>query len=286
MMTLTIRNSMPTMATFLLSFIFLFFMACEDGEETPVHFDEVETSVYEAEESAENMYDVIESITTSAIKHSDALSGGRVAETTDPELVCATVDFTGTRQEGRIEINFGDGCEGPDGKVRKGIIVVEYSGHWLVSGSKIWTILKNFYVDGIKIEGTRLMTNVSEVSGTLVFTLAIMEGKVTWPDETFMTRSSERTHSLTFGDTLDEFQLEVEGTSTGVTKAGVGYMSETIEPLIFKSSCRGNTIYLPVSGIKTITIPEKPLININYGEGECDKKFRITIGEGSKEVSL
>lgn len=273
------------MASFLLSFVFIFFMACEDGEDTTVTFEEEDTAVFQSEESVENLFDVVESITNSAIKHADAISGGRVAEISDPELACATVGFEGTIQEGRVEINFGDGCQGPDGKVRKGIIVVEYVGHWLVSGSKIWTILKDFYVDDIKIEGTRILTNVSEVSGTLVFTVGIMEGKVIWPDETFLTRSSERTHTLTFGDTLLDFELEVEGVASGTTRLGVHYTAETIEPLVFKSSCRGST-YLPVSGIKTITIPEKPVITVNYGEGDCDKTFRITIGEGSKEVTL
>lgn len=285
MINLTKNKMASQMTTFLLSFVFIFFMACEDGEETIVTFEVDEISAYESEESVESLFDVVESITNSAIKHSDANSGGRVAETTDPELVCATVGFTGTRQNGRVEINFGVGCKGPDGKVRKGIIVVEYEGHWLVSGSVIYTVLKDFYIDDIKIEGTRILSNVSEVSGTLVYTVGIMEGKVTWPDETFLTRSSERTHTLTFGDTLVDFELEVEGVASGTTRLGVHYTAETIEPLVFKSSCRGSA-YFPVSGSKTITIPEKPVITVNYGEGDCDKTFRITIGEGSKEVTM
>lgn len=285
MMNLTNKKMMSRMTSFLLSFVFIFFMACEDGEDTTVTFEEEDTAVFQSEESVENLFDVIESITNSAIKYSDANSGGRVAEITDPELACAVVDFTLNELGGRVAINFGDGCEGPDGKVRRGIIVVEYEGHWLVSGSKIYTVLNNFYVDDLKIEGTRILTNVSELSGTLVFTVGMMEGKVIWPDETFLTRSSERTHTLTFGDTLVDFELEVEGVASGTTRLGVHYTAETIEPLVFKSSCRGSA-YLPVSGIKTITIPEKPVITVNYGEGDCDKTFRITIGEGSKEVTM
>lgn len=286
MMNSTNNRTMSRMMSFLLSCVFMFFMACEVGDEIPVNFEEDETSVYEAEESVEELFDVLESITNSAIKLSDGNSGGRVLETTDPELECATVGFTGNLQEGRVEINFGDGCQGPDGKIRKGKIVVEYEGNWLASGSKIYTILTDFYVDDIKIQGTRIMKNVSEVSGTLVYTVGIMEGKVKWPDGTYMTRASERTHTLTFGDALSDFELQVEGEASGITRLGLEYVSKTVEPLVFKSSCRGNTIYLPVSGIKTITIPEKPEISVNYGEGECDNKFRVTIGEGSKEVTI
>jgi len=276
----------PRWSTLLLSFVFIFFMACEEGVETNVTFEEEETAAYEAEESVENLFDVIESITNSAIKYSDANSGGRIALENDSELTCAEVGFNGTREGGRLEINFGDGCVVPDGKVRKGIIVVEYEGHWLTGQSKVYTVLKNFYVDNVKIEGTRILTNVSVDLESLVFTVEIVGGKVIWPDETFITRESERKQTLIFGDGLDDFELHVEGMASGRTRQGIEYTSETVEPLVFKSSCRGNTIYMPAIGIKTITIPEKPVITVNYGEGDCDNKFMISIGEGSKEVTL
>lgn len=280
------NKMMPVWATFLFSFVFLFFAACEEADDNDFIFGEEDQSAYEAEESVENFFDVVESITTSAIKHSVANSGGRVAENSDPELACAEVSFNGTLQSGRLEINFGDGCEGPDGKVRKGAIVVEYEGHWLTKGSTIWTIFKDFYIDGVKLEGTRKMTNTSLDLESLVYTVEIRAGKIIWPDETFLTRESERTHTLVFGDGLDDFELQVEGEASGMTKLGVEYSSEIIQPLIFKSSCRGNSIYLPVSGIKTITIPEKPVITVNYGEGDCDSTFMISIGDGSKEVTI
>lgn len=276
----------PRWSTFLLSFVFIFFMACEEDIESNVNFNEDETSAYEAEETAENLFDVIESITNSAIKYSEANSGGRIAVDNDPELACAEIIFDGAKESGRLVINFGDGCEGPDGKVRKGIIVVEYEGHWLVRYSKVYTVFEDFYVDNVKIEGTRIMTNVSVDLKALVFSVEIREGKIIWPDGTFLTRQSERTHTLTFGDSIDDFELKVEGRASGKTRLGVEYTSQTVEPLVFKSSCKANSIYLPVSGVKTITIPEKPVITINYGEGDCDNKFMISIGKSSKEVTI
>lgn len=283
------RNSKktPLISILLLLSAFVFFTACDTGDEkVDVNFDEEEQSAYMAEESTENLFDVIESITNSAVKYPDSNSGGRIAESTDPELACAKLDFTGDKQSGRLQIDFGDGCQGPDGKTRKGIIVVEYDGHWLTPGAEIYTILKNFYIDDIKIEGTRILTNVSLDMESLVYTVEIVEGKVTWPDETFITRESDRIHTLVFGSGFDDFELHVEGVASGKTKLGVEYVAKTLEPLVFKSSCRGNTIYLPASGIKTITIPEKPVITINHGNGDCDNKMTISIGEESKEVII
>lgn len=279
------KQEMPVWAGVVVFLSFIFFMAC-DTEKPEVNFEEEEKSAYEAEESTENLFDVIESITTSAINVAEANTGGRIAETVDPELACATVSFDGTRESGRIAINFGDGCEGPDGRIRKGEIVVEYVGHWLTQDAKIYTVLKNFFIDDLKIEGTRILTNVSVDLESLVYMVEIIGGKVIWPDQTFLTRESDRTHTWVFGNGLDDFQLHVEGVASGKTRFGVEYMSEVIQPLIFKSSCRGNTIYLPTSGIKTITIPEKPVITVNYGNNDCDNKFTISIGEASKEVSI
>ena len=284
-------NKSQRWMTFFSSLALFFFMACESvDDDSGVQFEEDEQAAFEAEESAENFFDVIESITTSAIKYSDANSGGRIAENSDPELACATVTFEGDSQSGRVEIDFGEGCQGPDGKTRKGSIVVEYEGHWLEKESKIWTVLKGFSVDNVQVEGTRILTNVSVDLESLVYTVEIVGGKITWPieegDDVSMTIESDRLHTWIFGDTLDDFELHVQGQASGKTINGLSYSTVIDQPLVFKSSCRGNTIYLPASGSKTITIPEKPVINVNYGTGDCDNKFIVTIENKEKEVSL
>jgi hypothetical protein len=77
----------------------------------------------------------------------------------------------------------------------------------------------------------------------------------------------------------------VSGVASGKTKSGVEYTAETVEPLVFKSMCRG-TWYIPASGIKTITMPELPVITVDYGDGECDNKFTVIMDRGSKEMTL
>ena len=288
-MNLVHNNIFSRWMTIFFSLTLVFFMACENnGDDTGVIFEDEEKSAYEAEESAEKIFDVVESITNSAIRYSETSSGGRVAQ--DPELACAVVSFDGNRESGRVEIDFGEGCEGPDGKTRKGIIVVEYEGHWLVKNSKIFTVLKNFSVDGVKIEGTRILTNVSVDLENVAYAVEIIGGKITWPreeaDDVFMTIDCDRLHTWIFGDSLDDFELHVQGQASGKTITGKEYSTVIDQPLVFKSSCRGNTIYLPASGSKTITIPEKPVININYGDGVCDNKLTISIENQDKEVTI
>lgn len=270
---------------FLLAVSFLFFISC-DGNKNDVIFEQDEQAAYESEESAEHIFDVIESITYSAMRYNDSTSGGRIAGNSDPELTCATVAFSGNLQSGRLEIDFGDGCVGPDGRTRKGVVVVEYNGNWAVKDSEIYTVLQNFYIDDIKVEGTRILTNVSLDASSLVYTEETINGKIIWPDDTYLTRTSDRTITLVFGETYNTFELQVEGVASGKTRLGVTYETEIVEPLVFKTSCRLNSVYLPVSGIKTITIPEKSVITVNYGNGDCDTKFTVAIDKSSKEVIL
>lgn len=267
--------------------VILFVVACDKNEDnTPVQFDAQDQAVMEGEESAETLFDVVESVTNAALNVSDANTSGRIEANTEPELACANVTFTGTKQSGRVEIDFGEGCKGPDGRIRKGIIVVEYEGYWLNKDAKIYTVLKDFYVDDHKVEGTRILTNVSLDLSSLVYTVELIGGKVTWPDSTFITRESDRTHTIVFGTSKSDFQLYVEGEASGTTRKGVSYMTNTVQPLVFKSSCLASAIYLPISGVKTISIPDKPLITINYGSGDCDNTILVTIGDKSKELTF
>ena len=148
-------------------------------------------------------------------------------------------------------------------------------------------MLKDFYVDGLKVEGTRTVTTtgVDLENMILTQTVKIANGKVIWPDETFITRTSERVHKLKVGQTLADIELEVSGSASGTTRAGLEYLAQTIEPLVFKSMCRGNA-YIPASGIKTITIPELPVITVDYGNGDCDNKFMVIMDRGKKEFTL
>lgn len=258
--------------------------AC-DSDKNEAVFDKNQTAVYKAEEVAEQAFGVVESITNAAMRYSDATPSARLAEQ-NPELGCAELKFLGNGTSGELTIDFGEGCVGTDGKTRKGIVVVEYDGNWAVPNTEVYTVLKDFYVDEVRVEGARKLTNVSLDVNSLVFIEEIINGKVTWPDNTYLSRTSDMVHSVTPGNNDGSFEMQIEGNATGRSRYGVNYRTEIVEPLLVKSTCRLNNIYLPVSGTKTISIPEKPTITVNYGIGECDSRFTVTIEDASKEVVL
>lgn len=253
--------------------------ACTDEGETS--FTEAETSGYESAETLEESFDVIEAITIAGIEYAESEHSGRT--TVDAEIVCAKLTLSGTIEDGRLEINFGNqGCEGPDGRIRKGTVIIEWMGKRFQKGSKITTLLKDFHIGDYKLEGTRLVTNVSESLTNPVFDIEVTNGKLTWADSTYATWQAARTQNWTIEN--DKVTLSITGSTNGLTKAGSEYTTEITEPLIIESSCLAQRNYLPSKGNKLISLKNANDVNVNYGDGTCDQVFTVSIGTYSKEV--
>lgn len=207
-------------------------------------------------------------------------TGGKVAEVNDERLACATVTRTGTDESGTITIDFGDGCTGPNGNVRSGKIVVNFSGRWYMPGS-FWSIeFIDYFVNDISIAGTRNVNNISEsTEGTLVFTVDMEDGVITWPDGTQARRRvhRRREHIRNENNILD--RLIVYGTAEGNHRNGRGFYIEILEPLVYSHECAQEGIIIPVDGVKLIKHGERE-ITVDYGDGECDNFVTITNKSG------
>lgn len=275
---------MKTLNSLLLSALLVLAFSCSTDDENVI--EQGDKSAYEGEEYTESMFEAVESITFSAVDYAEANSSGRVTIYDDPEIACAEITFEGSMEGGYVKVDFGSGCEGPDGRVRKGIVEVNYAGFWLQQGSTITTNLTDFYIDELKVEGTSKLKNMAATLSRIVYTEKIIGGKVTWPDNTFLTRTSDRENTIVFGSSFEDYVLEVEGTASGTTREGIAYEAKTLEPLVFKSSCMISFIYLPVQGIKTINTPDRKEITVNYGSGDCDNLINVAVGKYSSIVTI
>ena len=253
--------------------------ACNDEQvDSPVSFEEEEIQVTE-DASMDESFDEVDDLTTTSMDLylSD---GGRVAS--DNRFDCVEV----TKEEGKITLDFGDGCEGPYGRIRKGIIEITYTGRYWEPGSVITTTLIDFYLDSAQVEGTRTVTNLAEsLEDTLVFSVVLTGGKVTWPDGTFATREVNRTRTWYRGANPLADEVHIEGTANGQNRNGANYTCEILEPIVFKRDCRRFRKFYPVSGVKQI-ITDNHEILINFGDGECNNTAILTVDGVSKEITL
>lgn len=254
--------------------------ACKEEIETPDQQDSDDTFT---ETEIEVNFDEVEDMSISAMVQTD---GGRVEG--DGRLSCATL----TREEQvdgsiLVTVDFGDGCEGPHGRIRKGIIKITHGGNFWLPGSVFVIELVNYSVNNVKIEGIRTVTNATtEQSEGVVHEISLTGGKVTWPDETFATREVNKVRVwIRDANNPIEDIFKLTGTATGKNRRGVEYSMEITEPIIFKRSCYESGIWIPVQGIKTITTPRRT-VSVNFGDGTCDREVVIVYNGNSQTITI
>lgn len=210
-------------------------------------------------------------------------TGGRVA--TDERTKCAEV----TKSNDTIVVNFGEGCESPAGRLREGKLIIKFSGKYFEPGAVITLSFDNFYLNGKKLEGTRTVTNLSASTDEYPkHNINLENGKITWPDGTTMTRETDRTRIWKRAANPINDIIEIFGSASGINKKGISYSATVAEstPVILKRSCIASQVFVPVQGIKIISRSERASVAIDYGDGTCDTKVVITVGERSKEIDL
>ncbi len=293
----------PKILAFISIVCFVLLLSCADNN--TIDFSANDNANVQSEANSDSQTEETDDMAALAVS-SDASTlsgredlGGRTEITiADERFNCAVVTLekaTAIRPpansaiipHGVITIDFGLACLGPGGKSRSGKIIIEYLGRRFMPGSKIITTFQNYSVNGIKLEGTRILTNTSANETAAVSFSIIEEGmKVTYPDGTFATRSSSRirTWNRMLNPTGDTWT--VTGSAIGSNRKGKEYIMTITKPLVYKRSCAIiNKVFIPVEGTKELKTGGKS-VTIDYGNGNCNNKVTITILGKSKEVEL
>ncbi len=182
-----------------------------------------------------------------------------------------------------VTIDFGTGCE-VRGHLRKGKIIITYSGKLHIPGSKAVTTFDNYYLDSFKIEGKHTLENTSS-NNQRSFTVTIEEGKVTNVNSGKWCKwNSTRNITQIEGNGTPFWPLDdifrITGSTRGECSDGKSWTAETTEPLIKKFTCRWI-----VKGIIKITV-NNTTGELNYGDGTCDNKATVTINGEVRVIRL
>lgn len=180
-----------------------------------------------------------------------------------------------------VTIDYGTGCTENNGRTRKGKIIVEVDKMFWLTGAQAIITFESYFVNGIKVEGTQTLTNLSS-NGGFGYTYAVAGGKLTYPNGTVINYSGTRTlQQKAGGGTMsildDAYEL------TGHAKLEDSTSSANIlikSPLHRKISCSWID-----KGELSVTV-NAHTASINYGEGTCDNKAILTVGDKTKEITL
>ncbi|HEY0744089.1 MAG TPA: hypothetical protein VGD40_21635 [Chryseosolibacter sp.] len=264
-------NALKTTA--ILFVVFALGFSCSDELEN--NGDPEDNSLTQAEVQEDYYNDDTEELTLSAISSTD-VSGGKLKDT-EQRLQCAVVTRVGDESSGTITIDYGTGCTGERGNVRKGKLVIVYSGRWNVSGSQ-WTITSESYsINDVVLAGSRVVRNVSESDAVQAFEITMENTTLTFPDGAVARRTVHKRRELERDNNSILKRLIIYGTAEGNNRNGRGYFIEILEPLVYERACED--VFIPVSGKKLIKHGQRE-ITVDYGNGECDNTVTITNKNG------
>ncbi|WP_290706674.1 hypothetical protein, partial [Flavihumibacter sp. CACIAM 22H1] len=172
-------------------------------------------------------------------------------------------------------------------RTRKGAFSTVYTGHMILPGSKATTSFSNYYVNGVKVEGTHTVENKS-TPNQWAFETRVIDGKLSRENGNQITWNRTRSFTMIAGSGTpyvpgdDRFQI----TSNGAGSVTIGdktgtWTSTTTKPLEKAFSCRwisaGTQEIQRVNGLKA---------TLDFGNGDCDNKALITVNGVSREITL
>lgn len=214
------------------------------------------------------------------------------------ETLLSCADISAEEERGvfpnTITIDFGEGCEGRDGKVRSGKLIVTISDSLHNEGATRTVTFEDYFVDDVQISGSKSWTNLGIDEEGLITIEKSAELQFDFPDGTTATRSTNRTITKSvqyvkyrkagkWKKRIMRFKgiVSVMGTVNGTNRAGENYSANIVEALTKSENCFwfGSGIIELSKGDETRTI--------DYGDGSCDRNATLTLADGStKEIKI
>ncbi len=243
----------------------------EDDALATLMFDDVFTEVEDAMSVMEN-----------------TIYGGQLKSAS--AVVCKTITVEhpddSTFWPRTVTVDYGEGCTGPDSRVRTGKIIIVVNGRYPDKGYTRTITLDNYYVDDYKIEGTKTVTNEGlNDSGNITFSVHLTAGKMITPEGMEMTRSYERVREWVAGSETPLYRWDDEylitGEATGINRKGVEYTRTILEPLHIAQQCRWI-----MSGTIQMVSENHADILLDYGDDSCDRIATVTVKDITKTIRL
>jgi hypothetical protein len=261
----------------------LFFSACNKDSLEPT-----ETEVQDMSVATEDLGNA-ESYLQTAEDESDEtvfLRGNNPAGT------CPTLTWSATRgtYPNQLTVDYGTtGCAGRSGRLRKGKIIINWSAAPTTTGSLRTVTFNNFFIDTVKLEGTRTWNNSgANAQGqpsfrrTVSISLAYPGGGISTWESIHTVTQTEGAGTAAWADNV----FSIAGTESGTNRNGNRYKAVITNNLVHKVTCP----WL-VTGVRTFTSdsflnPQTFSIDYGFSKNECDRQALLTLPSGTTRTIL
>jgi hypothetical protein len=173
-----------------------------------------------------------------------------------------------------VTMDFGTGCTRifrNDTITFKGQIIVTVTDHWFTTGSQHMVTFKNFYINDVKIEGTRTITNNGlNAKNHLEMGIVLTGGKVIFNDTAFITRESNHVREWIRSTNPMNDTMLITGTANGVNIQGQQYDRVITSPLVLVRCKDAGWRWGIVKGTIQITNSLTGVSTIDYSGTGCE----------------
>ena len=194
---------------------------------------------------------------------------------------CVTITTVRTTGMGEKSIDFGAGCETPNGNRISGVIILRFSADMEMASKTLSLDLKEFTFNDIEVEGGAEMLRVRSNENGNPQSEVASAFQVAWPDGETASWEGNRTREWVegygsgfWGDNV----FLISGTQTLIRRNGVVLNRSTISPLRRELSCR-----FLVSG-ELVVSRNNLRVELDFGDGTCDAFGELTNPDGSTET--
>jgi len=197
---------------------------------------------------------------------------------------CATITVTpnDSTYPKTVTIDFGDSCVGLDGKVRRGKLVLHFTGPIRRPGSVVTLTFVNYHVNRAHIEGVKVFTNLSEPPVDK-WNITVVDGKVTFPNGRVYSYQGTKTVKQIAGmltAIVRDDVYQIVGRSKTTFNNGSTINLNTEDALIKKVNCPWIS-----EGTLKIKINDR-IFKLDFGfpnNGNCDNKALLSWNNGNSQ---
>jgi len=185
----------------------------------------------------------------------------------------------------KVTVDFGEACEDSRGNIRSGKISINKTFNKADKTTNFVYSFKDYTFNGNAVKGTKVLKRTwsdketglatTDKKSTITIILADDAGTIT----RFTNKKREWLEGFRSGNWNDNV-IRVTGKAWGKNIKGDFYRTEIIEPVIIKNSCENRF----VEGVKHRKVTNGKEFTVDFGNGECDDYFTVTVDEEEKEV--
>jgi hypothetical protein len=184
-----------------------------------------------------------------------------------------------------ITIDFGVGCSmvfNGDTITREGRIIITITNRWYITGAEHQITFQDFYMNGVKIEGTRTIINQGlNIRNHLELGVTLKNGKIIFNDTAWISREAQHTREWSRQpDPLND-TIWISGSASGTNILGEQYAREIAEPLMLVRCAEHHYRWVIAGGLVEITNSVRGNCTIDYTGSGCDGE--VVIGKNGRE---